>query len=379
MLESLPDSLDETYERMLCNIDSDLIDDARRILTLLCFSPTPMCISELIDGIAVDIEGCTGLNKKRRLQGLDDIHRICVGFVEIDVGIKHHYRIPKDGDRASTIRIAHFSIWEYLVSERIQRQRATIFSLNSVTTHAQIAQIYLLYLLEDGLKANLEEERLDQMSLQWEFPLAELAAGYWYHHYNRTTGPVPELDHLIIQLFQRPNSFVTWVELFCEQDNYLQVVPIITPLYYASLLGLTQVLTSLIDGQQEGSMNMSTLSPVHTLMIFNQIDADGGTWGNALQAVSSRGHVKMVQMLLDRGANVNAPGGQYGNALQVAAAHGYDKVVQMLLDKGANVKGKIGGVAIKLASIKGHDEVVQMLLDNGAEVSLTSELEGMIT
>ena len=41
-------------------------------------------------------------------------------------------------------------------------------------------------------------------------------------------------------------------------------------------------------------------------------------------------------MLLEKGADVNAQGGDYGNALQAASAGGYDKVVQMLLENGAN-------------------------------------------
>ena len=42
-------------------------------------------------------------------------------------------------------------------------------------------------------------------------------------------------------------------------------------------------------------------------------------------------------MLLDKGAEVNAQGGEYGNALQAASAGGYEQVVKILLDKGAEV------------------------------------------
>ena len=39
----------------------------------------------------------------------------------------------------------------------------------------------------------------------------------------------------------------------------------------------------------------------------------------------------MVQMLLDKGTDVNAQGGEYGNALQAASSRGHDQVVQMLI------------------------------------------------
>jgi ankyrin repeat protein len=44
-----------------------------------------------------------------------------------------------------------------------------------------------------------------------------------------------------------------------------------------------------------------------------------------------------VRLLLDKGANVNAQGGDFGNALQAASSNGYKAVVGRLLDKGANV------------------------------------------
>jgi len=42
-----------------------------------------------------------------------------------------------------------------------------------------------------------------------------------------------------------------------------------------------------------------------------------------------------VQILIDVGADVNARGGYYGNALQAASTRGHEKVVQILIDAGA--------------------------------------------
>lgn len=43
-------------------------------------------------------------------------------------------------------------------------------------------------------------------------------------------------------------------------------------------------------------------------------------------------------MLLDKGAEVNAQGGQYGNALQAASSRGHEKIVRMLLGNGADME-----------------------------------------
>jgi ankyrin repeat protein len=68
------------------------------------------------------------------------------------------------------------------------------------------------------------------------------------------------------------------------------------------------------------------------------VNAQGGVYGNALQAASAEGKQEIsVAMLLERGADVNAQGGVAGNALQAASAAGEKEIVAMLLEKGADV------------------------------------------
>ena len=71
-----------------------------------------------------------------------------------------------------------------------------------------------------------------------------------------------------------------------------------------------------------------------------------------------------MQLLLDKGADVHANGGGYGNALQAASAAGHEAVVELLLDRGADVcaKGGMYANALLAASSEGHDTVVQLLL-----------------
>lgn len=65
--------------------------------------------------------------------------------------------------------------------------------------------------------------------------------------------------------------------------------------------------------------------------------------GGTLQSASYRGHEKIVQLLLEKGANVNAQGRQYGNPLQAASYGGHDKIMQVLLEKGAKTNAQEGG------------------------------------
>jgi hypothetical protein len=83
--------------------------------------------------------------------------------------------------------------------------------------------------------------------------------------------------------------------------DFLLILSYITSLvYYASLLGLDGVLHELLNNY-----------PGHANGTEDLINAEGGAYGNALIAASAEGHVKVVQMLIDAGANMNAQGGAY--------------------------------------------------------------------
>ena len=64
------------------------------------------------------------------------------------------------------------------------------------------------------------------------------------------------------------------------------------------------------------------------------VNAQGGEYGNALQAASSEATRRWSSCCSSKGADVNAQGGDYGNALQAASHGGHEKVVELLLEQG---------------------------------------------
>jgi hypothetical protein len=110
----------------------------------------------------------------------------------------------------------------------------------------------------------------------------------------------------------------------------------------------------------------------------SEIDTSMIGYVNALVTASEKGREKVVQMLLDAGADVNAQGGQDGTALYRASFGGHVKVAQMLLDAGAdvNVQGGHFGNALQAASQGGHVKVVQMLLATRADVNAEGGVYG---
>jgi len=167
LLVSLPQSLDETYERMLSNITATSVEYARRILTLLCCAERPLTVPELIDGVAVELGDLPRFNPNRKLKNVDGILHVCPGLIEVDV---------KADKEKSTVRIAHFSVQEYLESKRICQHKAATFSVRRPEAHAEIAYICLTYLLEPALLASND--------MKEEYPLTYYAAKRWYKHYH---------------------------------------------------------------------------------------------------------------------------------------------------------------------------------------------------
>jgi ankyrin repeat protein len=55
-------------------------------------------------------------------------------------------------------------------------------------------------------------------------------------------------------------------------------------------------------------------------------------------------------MLLNKGADFNAQEGYYGNNLHAASYSGYEKVVQRLLDRGADVNAQTDDYVLVLGS-----------------------------
>ncbi|XP_014553834.1 hypothetical protein COCVIDRAFT_28984 [Bipolaris victoriae FI3] len=99
--------------------------------------------------------------------------------------------------------------------------------------------------------------------------------------------------------------------------------------------------------------------------MVNSKDDHGTT---PLIIAAEQGHYEMIEMLVDKGADVNAQSGYYGNALQAASAVGHKEIAMLLLDKGADVNAQSGyyGNALQVASANGHKEIAMLLLDKGA-------------
>lgn len=80
------------------------------------------------------------------------------------------------------------------------------------------------------------------------------------------------------------------------------------------------------------------------------------------------GHVEIVKLLIDRGADVNLKGEAWYGPLHAAALGGHVEVVKLLLQHGADVNIFSHNKPLHYAAMNGHIEVARILLAHGADI-----------
>ena len=300
------------------------------------------------------------------LRNVDSICDICLGLFNISPS-SDDKDISNDIEKhEQTVRIAHFSVHEYLESEQIYSQNAAIFSLNAVTAHVKIMQICVIYILELGFAVT----KLN------EYPLARYATRFWLFYYRNIGYQDSKSNNLMLELFQCKESlFLSLIKLLelvnkgdsngyiLEKKNNPSLV------YYAYLLGLKLVLAELLPGQQQKESGRF-IFPVTSTDKVADINAPGRRYYKALQAAVMEGHKEIVKVLIHEGVDFNTQGGEYGNVLQAAYLCGSMEIVKMLLHDGTdlNAQGRAFGNALQAASFYSHEEILKLLLHEGADV-----------
>ena len=121
-LGSLPETLDETYERILCKIDPLFKREVLHILQWLTYSLRPLSLEEVAEIVAFDVEAGYQFNDENRLAEPEDVLNMCSSLV---ISVE-----PDSESKVTMVRLAHFSVKEYLVSDRIRIGSAAFFSID---------------------------------------------------------------------------------------------------------------------------------------------------------------------------------------------------------------------------------------------------------
>jgi ankyrin repeat protein len=81
------------------------------------------------------------------------------------------------------------------------------------------------------------------------------------------------------------------------------------------------------------------------------------------------GHVEVIRILLDQGADPTAKANDGRTPFHIASSRGHVEVIRILLEQGADptAKANDGQTPFHIASSSGHVEVIRILLDQGAD------------
>jgi ankyrin repeat protein len=106
-------------------------------------------------------------------------------------------------------------------------------------------------------------------------------------------------------------------------------------------------------------------------LLLSYINKLGDYTNTPLIESCSRGNLKVAQLLLDNGADINAKKRNTGEtALMEATSIDHKEIVELLLDHGADINDKDdhGDTTLFYASSQASIEIVKLLIDRGADV-----------
>ncbi|KAH9069495.1 hypothetical protein EDB83DRAFT_2188767, partial [Lactarius deliciosus] len=141
VLRELPNTLDETYERILREIGKVNPDQAYRLLQCLTVATRPLRVDELAEVLALDFDRTEGgipvLNSAWRWD--DEQQGVLSTCSSLVIVIHNRYR------KTHFVQFAHFSVKEFLTSDRLAKLAADIsrFHIRPEPAHTVIAQACL--------------------------------------------------------------------------------------------------------------------------------------------------------------------------------------------------------------------------------------------
>ncbi|RYP84668.1 hypothetical protein DL769_001102 [Monosporascus sp. CRB-8-3] len=352
LLNSLPETLDETYKRML---------------------------EKLIDGMALDfVDDTPTFNPKRRLEDLKSIQDVCPGFLEVstDVDTKLVDTPFINTKFINTRFIDTKELTIHPIVDFIRRyfglETFELVALSYASALGLVSTVRKLWddmNLSSGNVALITEacppetvflEKLEKANAQSEEWAAILVLASYYGHeglvrlaLNKNTDVNQETGYYWKTALNAAaaGGHETVFRLLLDQNAHLERRDEEgnTPLISASWHGNEKIVQLLLDRNAVINLQHASMTP--------------------LGAASAKGDERLVRLLLDKNADVDLPDKNGNTAL--CLGEGYDKIVQLLLDRNANAntRNNYGGTALFEAVEYGHEKVVRLLPDHDVDVN----------
>ncbi len=364
VLNELPMTLDETYERILLGIDREKREHAIRLFQCLAFSRRPLRANELAEVFAIEFGTRTPmLNTSLRPEDADEaVMSACstlVTTIELDEYDNEEANFDFDSDfdsatyddrKSRVVQFSHYSVKEFLTSERLAKsEKRDLFQyhISPAPAHTVLAQTCISTFLQPDLHFR---------NIRTGFPLAEYGAQNWFHH-AQCDGVASQIQDEMERLFDPDRRhFTTWVSIhdIDYPNSWGRPMGVnASPLYYAASCGFGSIVEHLL------------------LKCRQDPNSSRGRQGTPLHVVVVSGHTSITRLLLENTADVNARDVNRVTPLHEAVESGNLEIARLLLSHGAvvNALDNQGDSPLHKAVLSGKPSVVELLLQSGADVN----------
>ena len=347
------------------------MEDVRRVLQCLICSFHPLDIQEVADIVAIDTaqpyyDPESGYSSPRELLS------VCSGLVSTRTAKRQRGKCSYDEFSIEELRLAHFSVKEYLVSDRVNLGPALIYNLDEVSCHGTLANLCISYLLQ------FEEEVYDRQ------PVTKTTDAGTLESRDNQSDTKTDGDFRDTHLCEQ-NPFAPYAAMFWSTHLRAAKLDDTTPLYPKSIKLITNsALMNRIVNYHRDWFGYKAFGTFQDLGIVDSLDNPVRDLSRArishVYYASLLGLDYHVSQLLEAGESANSTGPS-GTALIAAASHGHRSTVQLLLKMGADVNAQHASwLFIQTAlysAIEGrHEDIAHVLLDHGAAVNTKRFVDG---
>jgi len=415
-LDELPESLDETYERVLREIKKPNRDNALCLLQCLVAATRPLLVEELAEVLAVDFDSSDGIPKLNPDWRWEDQEQAllssCSSLITI-INVNDSDDNDNDNDNANTddstnnnaddeddddndnfyyffrddygdgdgnnsgndnnkevvearvVQFSHFSVKEFLTSPRLVSPSRDVshYHILLEPAHTIIAQACLSILLRS-------DDPGDHTSVEVASPFAKYAAQHWVTH--AQFGNVSlHLQNSMEYLFDMGNPYFSgWLRLHNidtpAQNSFLSLFkpdkgPGGSPSYYAALCGFRDLVDYLIVKYPQ------------------QVNEIGGLYMTPAVAALAGGYFQLAQLLFRNGSSVEPRDFNSWSPLHWAAHYDDLEAIQVLLDCKADINSRTNIDRTPLHEAVGKNTgangptIVRFMLNHGANVNARME------